>query len=131
MNHQSRYAPVILRLGLAGVFLWFGTTQLLDQAMWTSLIPDWLVNLTGISAASFVVINSLFEVVFGVLLVLGVWTRVAAALLFLHLLTIIFDVRLTAIGVRDIGLAIATLSIAIYGNDVYSWSQRKGFAADR
>lgn len=116
----TKYAPAIVRLGLAFVFLWFGLSQLFGPSSWIGLIPSWLVSLTGISATTFVILNGLFEVIAGTLLVFGIWTRIVAGLLFLHLITIIFDVGLSAIGIRDIGLALATLSVSLYGQDDFS-----------
>lgn len=110
------YAPVVLRLGLAFVFAWFGATQLLGPQSWTALIPQWVTNISGMSALTVVYINGVFEVIAAILLVLGVWTRLVAFLLFLHLLTIVFDLGLNAIGVRDIGLSVAALTLALWGN---------------
>lgn len=113
MNKSQKYAPWILRLGIAFVFAWFGTSQLLNPAQWSSLIPHWIVSLTGISAGTFVILNGIFEIVASVLLAVNVCVRVFAFLLFLHLFSIVLDVGLTSIGIRDIGLAIATLVISM------------------
>lgn len=119
---MKSYAPVILRLGLCFVFLWFGTSQIIDQTMWTGLIPDYAMNLSGMSAKSLVMVNGIFEVVAAVLLAIGVFVRPVAFLLGLHLIGIIAELGLTPIGVRDIGLMIATFSIALYGPDRLSFS---------
>ena len=119
----KKYAPVVIRLGLAFVFIWFGLTQLFSQSMWVSLIPDWVTSLTGISAQTFVIINGIFEVVMASLLAFGFKTRIVGALLFLHMFVIVFDVGLSAVGVRDIGLMFGLLSVALYGNDDYCISK--------
>ncbi|MDD5165231.1 MAG: DoxX family membrane protein [Candidatus Pacebacteria bacterium] len=115
------FAPVVLRLGIAGVVIWFGTSQLLSQAMWTSFIPDWVISLTHLSATTLVFINGLFEVVAGGLVALGFCVRPLATLLFLHMIGIIASVGLSPIGIRDIGIATGLLSVALYGNDILSW----------
>jgi uncharacterized membrane protein YphA (DoxX/SURF4 family) len=122
MNYK-KYSPVILRLGLAMVFIWFGTNQLLNQAMWIGLIPKSLVSATGISAATFVILNGIFEIVMAVLLACGIKIRIVAILLCLHLLTIIGDLGINAIGARDIGLFFAMLSVAAHGADEYSYDR--------
>lgn len=127
MPHLNYYAPVVLRLGLSAVFIWFGLSQLLNQSMWISLIPEWLISMTGISAATFVILNGAFEVIAAILLAYGIFNRTIAFLLFLHLVTIIIDVGLSPIGIRDIGLAFASLAVAFYGADIFSWSYR-GFS---
>jgi uncharacterized membrane protein YphA (DoxX/SURF4 family) len=115
------FAPIILRLGLAGVFIWFGTSQIFDQAAWTSFIPTWLADLTGLSNIKLVLANGVFELVAGILLVFGVWVRPVAALLFLHMCGIVVTVGLDSIGVRDVAIASGLLSVALYGNDIISW----------
>lgn len=108
-------APVILRIGLALVFLWFGSQQLLHTAMWLGLIPKSLIAMTGFSAATFVHFNGAFEIVFGLCLFFGFFTRTVALLLALHMLDITFVVGYGATGTRDFGLSIAAISIFLYG----------------
>lgn len=120
---MKKFAPTILRLGLAMVFIWFGANQLLNPTMWVGLIPKPLISATGISASTFVLINGVFEICFAALLAFGIWIRLIASLLFLHLLAIIGDLGLTAVGVRDVGLALAMLSVALHGADEYSYDK--------
>ncbi len=115
------FAPVILRLGVAGVVIWFGTSQLLDQTMWTSFIPDWIIAVTGLTAKTFVILNGIFEVIAGTLVAFGFFIRPLAGLLFLHMLGIIATLGLSPIGIRDVGIATGLLSVALYGNDILSW----------
>lgn len=118
---MKKFSPALLRVGLAMVFIWFGSNQLLNQAMWVGLIPKSLITLTGISAATFVTLNGIFEIVMAVLLAFGIGIRIVATLLFLHLITIIGDLGLNAIGIRDVGLMFAMLSVAFHGADDYSF----------
>lgn len=110
----SPYASVILRIGLAAVFMWFGMSELLNPAQWIGFMPGWLTSLTGLSAVTLVVLNALFEVVAAVCLVMNWYVRLVALLLSLHLFTIVGDVGFSAIGVRDFGLAAAMLSLALF-----------------
>lgn len=114
-------APVVLRYGLVFVFVWFGTSQLLDQTMWLRLIPAWLTNLTGMSAATIVMLNGTFEIIAAILLAFGIKIRIVAFLLFLHLISIVVDLGLNATAVRDIGLIFAALSVSLHGADEYSY----------
>ena len=115
----KKYAAPVLRLGLAIVFLWFGFTQLFDQSAWLSLIPTGLITITGISAKAFVIFNGIFEVFMASLLILGIRIRIVSALLLLHLIIIIIDIGINPVGLRDIGLAFALLSIFLQGDDIY------------
>jgi len=42
LDKTKKYSPVILRFGLAIVFLWFGFSQLKNPDSWTSLLPAFL-----------------------------------------------------------------------------------------
>lgn len=120
-ENWPKYAPVVLRIGLAAVFFWFGFTQIIGPAAWTSLIPTWVVNLAGISATTFVLMNGIFEVCAATLLVFGFFPRIVSALLFLHIISIITDIGLGAIGVRDFGIAMGLLAIFLNGRDFLCW----------
>ncbi|MGV8141380.1 MAG: hypothetical protein ACP5OA_04745, partial [Candidatus Woesearchaeota archaeon] len=61
--------------------------------------------------------NVLFEIILGVMLLLGVFTRISALLLGLHLVMISISLGYGATAIRDWGLSIATLSIAMHGWD--------------
>ncbi len=122
-THVQKYAPVILRLGLAMVFLWFGITQLQNQAMWIGFIPTWIISMSGLTATTIVILNGMFEVMMAVLLAFGIQIRIVSFLLSIHLLTIIGDVGLSAVGIRDVGLFFALLSITFHGADEYSYDK--------
>lgn len=104
---------LVLRLGLAIVFLWFGLSQLVDGINWVSWVPEWAVNLLHLPPAMIVLANGLFEVVAGALLAFNIWTRWVALILALHLVIITIEIGATAIGVRDFGLTAATFALAL------------------
>ncbi len=109
---------LILRLSLAFVFLWFGFSQWSDAALWVSFVPAWMTNF--INAGTLVYLNGTFEIIAGIMLALGILPRLVATLLGLHLLLISLSIGLTsATGVRDIGLALATISLSLIGTDPF------------
>jgi uncharacterized membrane protein YphA (DoxX/SURF4 family) len=107
----------ILRIGISLVFIWFGIQQLLYSDAWTIFLPDWIVPLSHISAITIVKLNGLAEVILGSALLFGICTRISSLLLALHMASITFTVGYDAIGVRDFGLTIATISIFLNGRD--------------
>lgn len=113
------YAPVILRLALSGVFVWFGTNQILNAPAWTGLVPQMVTSVSGLSATLLVHLNGVFEVIAGLLMAIGFMTRWVSLLLALHLFGITFNLGLSAIGVRDFGLSFATLAVAMFGDDIW------------
>ena len=118
------YAPVVLRITMAMVILWFGFQQFLHTDVWTAYVPDSITTTLGVSATVLVYFNALFEVVFGLLLVFGWHTRIVALLLALHLFDIMYVVGYGEIGVRDFGLACATFVVCMNGADALSLHQR-------
>ena len=115
----DKYFPFVLRAGLAIVFLYFGINQLIHPQFFVGWLPK-EVSLLPLSPIKFVILNGGFEVLFGSLLLLGIYRRVSALLLGLHLLGITYTIGFTEIGIRDLGLAIATLVIAMIKDDFFS-----------
>lgn len=119
MNTQ-RWAPVILRAGLAFLFLWFGFSQLADPSAWVSWVPAWAASLSWVSPTTLVFLNGGFEIILGLALAAGFYTRWAALLLSVHLFFIAYEIGYNDIGVRDFALALSTLALSAYGTDEYS-----------
>ena len=103
----------LLRLGLAAVFLWFGFSQLLDSLSWVAIVPTWAVNLLHLSPAVLVLVNGVFEVVLGSLLATGFFVRIIALIFGLHLIPIAFNFGFTDTAIRDFGLIVASLALAL------------------
>lgn len=112
-------SKLLLRYGMATVFLWFGFSQLHNPSSWTAFLPSW-VSMIPISENNFVQLNGLFEVVAATLLLIGGYVRIAAFLLALHLLGIALSIGITSTGVRDFGLTIASFALAGLGAGKFS-----------
>lgn len=121
----SSYAPAVLRLGLAAVYIWFGTSQIINPDAWTGLVPSWATDVLSASSFTVVQMNGWFEVAAGALLAFGIFVQPVAAILFIHLLIIAFRLGLNPVGIRDFGLSFATLALALFGEDEYCFSSKK------
>lgn len=119
-NKLIQFSPIFLRYSMALLFLWFGINQLLHAQMWVSWLPSWLGSLP-IQATSFIYLNGTFETIFGFFLALGLFTRLSALLLSLHLFGIAFTIGYNDIGVRDFCLALGTMAVAFHGADRLSY----------
>lgn len=117
---MKKYSPTVLRIGIALVFLWFGTAQIIDPTRWVSYIPEGIVGIFSLNALKLVYLNGLFEIIFASALLLGYFTRVSALLLALHMLDITYVVGFDAVGVRDFGLSIAAIAVFMHGADYFS-----------
>jgi uncharacterized membrane protein YphA (DoxX/SURF4 family) len=115
LDRYKEYGPVIVRIGLSLVFFWFAISQLMAPSDWTGYLPNFLYNTPN--PVIFIYANIAFELIFASLLILGIWTRISALLLGLHLIGISITLGWNAIAIRDYGLALATLSIVLSGPD--------------
>ena len=116
MHNLKKHAPIVVRVGISLVFLWFGFQQLLHPSDWTAWLPSF-ASILPFKAVTLIFLNGLFEFIFGLLLIIGIYTRFSSALLGLHLMVIIFSVGYNEIGVRDFGLFMALLSVFLNGMD--------------
>jgi hypothetical protein len=55
---------------------------------------------------------------------LGIYTRISALFLGLHLFGIAFSLGINAVRIRDFGLAVATISVFLNGNDFMCLSHK-------
>jgi uncharacterized membrane protein YphA (DoxX/SURF4 family) len=115
LDSLKDYGPAVLRIAMALVFFWFAISQLMAPSDWIGYLPSFLANTAN--PVMFIYANAIFELIFGGLLILGVFTRLAALLLGLHLIGISIALGYNAVAIRDYGLALATLSIVLAGPD--------------
>ena len=122
LDNLKGYGPVVVRIALSLVFFWFAINQLIAPASWTVYLPKFLY--TAGNPVIFIYANAIFELIFATLLILGVFTRLSALLLGLHLIGISIVLGYNEIAVRDCGLALATLSIVLTGPDKWCFDRK-------
>lgn len=123
MNRLTSYAPVVLRIALSILFIWFGVWQLIDPSMWAGFVPAWVAGMMG-GAITLVKLNGFAEIVLGLALLAGFQVRIVAVLLALHLFGIAGSIGFSPLGLRDFALAFATVSVALAGADRWSLDRR-------
>jgi uncharacterized membrane protein YphA (DoxX/SURF4 family) len=123
IKNLEKYSKPILRISLALVFLWFGYQQVFDVGSWIGYVPTFALNF-GLSAESLVIINGIVELILGGFLLIGFYTRTVALILALNLFVITFGIGFNEIGVRDFGLAFATLVVFLNGVDDFCLSKQ-------
>ena len=106
---------LVLRVGIGAVIIWFALQQLGNPSAWVFYLPAFTQSLP-ISQIGFIYLNVWFELTFGILMIVGFFTRIVAFFLALHMLGIVFTIGYDATGVRDFGLAVALISIFLYGS---------------
>jgi len=116
MANYKKYAPILLRIAISLVVLWFGLNQIFNRELLLGYLPQYAFNLP-IEPLSLILINGIFETVFGVLLIIGLFTRLSSFLLSLHIFIIAISIGYNDVAIRDIGLALATFAIFLNGPD--------------
>ena len=114
---SEEFAKPVLRVSMGLVFLWFGPQQISNPGAWTGFVPAFTSFLGN--PENLVIGNAIFELIFGAFLIIGLYTRLSAILLSLHLFGIAISIGITPVGIRDLGLALATLAIFLGGKDKY------------
>lgn len=113
----EKWAKPVLRIGLSLVFLYFGFQQVTSPDIWAGYVPNFALFLG--SAEKIALMNGIFELIFGLLLIIGLFTRFVALILSLHLFVIASSLGFNDLGMRDFGLALATLAVFLNGEDKY------------
>ncbi len=116
---SNEIGKIILRVSLALVFLYFGIMQIRDPGAWSGFVPD-RFHVSGISANNIVIFNGFMEIVLGTFLIVGLYVRFAALVMSLHLFGIALSIGFSPLGIRDFGLAFATLALFFIGADRYT-----------
>jgi uncharacterized membrane protein YphA (DoxX/SURF4 family) len=109
---------LLLRIGLGGVFLWFGIDKFFHGSAWQHYIPGWFPML--IPAPTFIFLLGVVETIVGAFVLFGLFTRIAAVVAALMLIPIIISLGYNEIGVRDFGLLFLALGVSVLGSGDYS-----------
>ncbi len=118
MFTSIRASHLLLRLGLAFVFLWFGIDKFINPDYWfNAWMPLWLQGFLGnlgIGNLNFIYANGIFEIVIGLGLVFNIFVKFFAFLIILFLLFVIFSFGLNEIVIRDVGLIGSALALLFW-----------------
>jgi uncharacterized membrane protein YphA (DoxX/SURF4 family) len=110
---NRQVAPLLLRIGLATMFLYAAISSFLDPREWIGYLPSMLTS--RINAETILHFFSVYELILAAWLLSGVYVRYAALLCAATLAGIVVtNFSLFAISFRDIGLIFAALALAAY-----------------
>ena len=119
------YSTAIIRISLALVLLWFGIDEIVNPENWFGYFPESLTSLLPFSLETFFMINGIFEILVGILLLIGFYTRIIAFIVAFHLLSITIAVGYNDIGIRDFGLTLMAVSLIFSGAGVLSLDNKR------
>ena len=117
---SSYFSIFLIRVSIGLIFFWFGLDKLIHPLLWLGWIPKTIINLIPFSGNTFIYILGVVELVLGVLLIVGFLVRIVALFTALNLIGVIVSIGFNDIAVRDFGLLIMAVSLAISKNHIYS-----------
>ena len=123
MTNIQAIGLLVIRIGLAGVLLWFGFQQLSDASSWTGYVPEHVLSLSGLSASLIVSANGAIEMACGLFLLLGIFTRAVSLVMGVHMALIAISLGMNAVAVRDWGLAFAFLGLVLTGGGFFGFDK--------
>ncbi len=118
------FAPTLLRVGIGITFLLIGIDQFLHPQRWYGYLAPWAETLLAVTPEKFFFYNAVFDAALGVLLIVGIFTRLFALVAALHLVGVLANIGYSEIAARDIGLLFAALALACYKKTRYVLIQR-------
>ncbi len=107
---MSKHSALVLRLGLAFVFGWFGIDKFLNVNAWTGWIPPWM---TFVPAIPFLYALGAAEVLVALFLLGGKYVRICSLACAALLIGVTLSFGINEITVRDIGLIAMALALAM------------------
>lgn len=128
LNKNEVYSSLILRLGLAFVFIMFGIDKFIVPQNWTGYVAPFIENMLPFSLITFMYILGVIEIILGTLLLLGLFTQWTAVIITLMMLSINLTIGFNDVTIRDIGLMAASLALALRPSSPFSLDKlRKRF----
>jgi uncharacterized membrane protein YphA (DoxX/SURF4 family) len=116
MPNLKTYSPILLRISISLVVLWFGLNQIFNRELLIGYLPQFAYNIP-IKPLTIILFNGIFETLFGLLLLVGLFTRLSSLLLGIHILSIAFTLGYNDVAIRDFALALAAFAIFLHGKD--------------
>jgi uncharacterized membrane protein YphA (DoxX/SURF4 family) len=134
-DERGAVAQLSLRAGLAYVFLTFGYEKIVDWRGWATMLPPELASVlevsSGLRLATLLNALGYVEVILGLHLAIGFFTRSTAAASALLLTLAVLVMGSTGIGVRDVGLLSAAVAVAFVGGGPWSLDAWRALPAAR
>lgn len=101
----------ILRVGLGTTFLWIGILILKDPQGWGGFVLPWAYSLLPFSLEKTMLGIAVFDIIAGLMMIVGYRTGWAAFLGALHLAVVLTVSGINTVTVRNIGLLAAALAV--------------------
>lgn len=106
---------------MAAVFLWFGVDKIFHPAYWLNAwLPQSVVTFVahfGLSGIQLIYINAVFEILVGLSLITGIFTKVFSFLAIVFLIIVLATNRVTEVTVRDLAIIGGFVAVLLWPDD--------------
>lgn len=123
MFASPRTAQLVLRIGLAIVFLWFGIDKFIQPQYWLDAwVPvsvQSMVGRIGIMPRDFIHLNGIFEILVGLSLATGFFLRYFAIAGAVFLVAVSVTHAFSEVLIRDVGLLAGLISLVLWPERTY------------
>lgn len=123
MFQSIRPPHLILRIGLAVVFLWFGVDKFIQPQYWINAwVPQTVIDVvgkSGLSAQDFIHLIGILEVLIALSLITGFFARYFSAAGACFLVVVVLSSGFNEVLIRDIGLNGALIALAVWPERSY------------
>ncbi|MEK6860422.1 MAG: DoxX family protein [Nanoarchaeota archaeon] len=119
MRFNSKLSNLFIRIGIGFVFFYFGIDKFFHTQAWMNWIPPKLTFILPISAQTFTYILGVIEMVIGLFVFIGFFTRIFATIASVILLAIIVSIGFNEVAARDITILITTISLIFSGSNIF------------
>jgi hypothetical protein len=110
---KHKWSLWLLIAGLALVFGYFGVDKFRNPLLWIGFLPAWTDGFLGIAKGAWLNVLGIIEIALALLIVIPkpLLRLIGSALITLHLLVVVLQVGWNDIGVRDLGLMLASAAL--------------------
>jgi len=124
MFTSARYSFWFLKIGLAAVFLWFGSDKFIHPSYWINAwVPAGFLTFLArfnIDGQQFIFLMAIFEMLVGISLLSGILVKTFSFLAITFLISVFFTAPFNEVIIRDIGLIGGFLAILFWPNRRHS-----------
>ncbi len=116
ISNGVKITPALaLRIGLGLGFVYVAVHMLSDPQSWLGFIPNWISKL--IDPRIFLSLHSGFELILGILLLIGVFPKITSLLSFFDMFAILIFYGVDSVTFRDFGLMMASLALFLLSRE--------------
>lgn len=99
----------LLQIGIGLVLIYAGAHSFIDATNWIQFVPNWISSI--ISSETFLVIYSIFEMLIGIFIIFGLFTKITLLIASLNFFLILILYGVTDYTFPLFGILMATISL--------------------